>query len=94
MNRLFNNESMDMKDANELKVTSPGIFTAAGETLACLYEISDMLDEFTREIKIRNEGKISDAQPPESFSDNINRNLDVAMTIRGDLKRLIEEFRR
>lgn len=81
-------------ESNEIDSTSKGIYATSHDTWKCLLEIIAMLDTFSNEISPRPSGDITKRADPESFIDNINQNCDLAFAIKGDLQRLMNQFRR
>lgn len=75
-------------------INGVGIYGQMLETREVLREVVCMLDQFRREIRSYDEipdyGKVDE---PSCFRDEVNYVNNLAFAIRGDLARLIDEFR-
>lgn len=77
----------------KIEVKEPGIYERTRETRQILTEVLFMLDEFKREIRnyeIPNDEK---AFEPVCFKDEVACVNSLAFAIKGDLSRLMCEFR-
>jgi hypothetical protein len=70
-----------------------GIYDRAKETRCILEEISTMLCEFKSEITGHQTPSGEKTQPATCFKDEMACVVSLAVAIRGDLSRLMKEFR-
>lgn len=77
----------------KLEVKEPGIFDQMKETRQCLTEVLFMLDQFKHEIRDHKIPTDEKAAEPTCFKDEVACVNSLAFAIKGDLHRLMAEFR-
>jgi hypothetical protein len=70
-----------------------GMFETAANTLECLQDVLDVLDQFIREIDATPDKNESRRPTPACFKENMTMIEDYAFAIKGDLNKLIKKFR-
>lgn len=76
-----------------VEIKEPGIYEVAKETRQALTEVLFMLDEFKREIRDYKIPEGEKALEPTCFRDEMACINSLAFAIKGDLSRLMSEFR-
>lgn len=72
----------------------PRIYAVAKDTREILQEVMTTLDNFKNEIHVRDKNNSDPTfTEPRCFKDDVLQTHELALAIRGDLYRLIQEFR-
>ncbi len=87
------NYEVSSREEVKCNVKEPGIYEQTKETRQILTEVLFMLDEFKREIRDYKIPEGEKATDPVCFKDEVMLINSLALAIRGDLTRLIDEFR-
>lgn len=85
--------SCTINPETKIEVKEPGIYEQTRETRQILTEVLFMLDEFKREVRDYKIPEGEKALEPTCFRDDVACIHQLALAIRGDLSRLMSEFR-
>ena len=90
------NEMSDYDEGKEIKkvkeTKEPGIYEQTKETRQVLTDVLFTLNQFKREIRDYNAPEGENAVEPSCFKDEVAYINSLALAIRGDLLRLMDEF--